>query len=330
MRPVGRDDHPGRLVAGLLERAPQPDEPAALEQLAVLLVERDLGGDRRPFGVASAVGSSSYPNAPKKATAARVSIGVIRPVWWFGTAATWAPIELCGYASEVPHWIRSRSIGVGVVAGPGLRRVGEHARGRTGHRRRRTTRTGSSGKARRQPRVQVVDAEDVAVEELALALGREGRLYGSVMVRFMSHLMYEIGALARTSDRAPKRWSTTSGRDMSRTSCWRLSVRGRPGMPIAQSGCASNRRLRSETISGSIQRPNLRPSASTFVGEAAEAVGQLAGVDEPVAERESVLVALAEPAVVEDEQLDAQVARRCRDREQLVGVEVEVGRPPSC
>ena len=52
---------------------------------------------------------------------------------------------------------------------------------------------------RRQPGVQLVDAEDVAVEELALPVGRRGRaLYGSVMVRFMSHLTYEIGALERT------------------------------------------------------------------------------------------------------------------------------------
>ena len=33
----------------------------------------------------------------------------MRATWWFGTAATWAPMELTGNASEVPHWMRSRS-----------------------------------------------------------------------------------------------------------------------------------------------------------------------------------------------------------------------------
>ena len=33
------------------------------------------------------------------------------------------------------------------------------------------------------------------MEELALALGRQRRADGSVIVRFMSHLTYEIGAL---------------------------------------------------------------------------------------------------------------------------------------
>ena len=32
----------------------------------------------------------------REATAARVASGVNRPTCWFGTAATWAPIELTG------------------------------------------------------------------------------------------------------------------------------------------------------------------------------------------------------------------------------------------
>ena len=36
--------------------------------------------------------------------------GVTRPTWWLGTAETWAAIELGGYASDVPHWMRRRSI----------------------------------------------------------------------------------------------------------------------------------------------------------------------------------------------------------------------------
>ena len=63
-------------------------------------------------------------------------------------------------------------------------------------------------------------------------------------------------------------------------------------------------------------------------GEAVDAAGELAPIDDPVAERESFGVARAEPAVVEHEQLDAEVARRGRDLEQPRLVEVEVGRLP--
>ena len=55
------------------------------------------------------MGSSSYPNAPNIATAARVNSGVTRPIWWLGTADTWAAIDDGGNASEVPHWMGSRS-----------------------------------------------------------------------------------------------------------------------------------------------------------------------------------------------------------------------------
>jgi hypothetical protein len=53
------------------------------------------------------------------------------------------------------------------------------------------------------------------------------------------------------------------------------------------------------------------------VGHAGDPVRQLAQVDGPVAERGRVVVALAEPAVVEDEQLDAQLGRP-RDLDELV------------
>ena len=60
---------------------------------------------------------------------------------------------------------------------------------------------------------------------------------------------------------APSRWSTTSARPRSRTSWLRLSVRARPGTPIAHSGWARYRSLSGLTISGSIQRPKPSPSS---------------------------------------------------------------------
>ena len=71
------------------------------------------------------------------------------------------------------------------------------------------------------------------------------------------------------------RWSTTSGRDMSRTYWLRSSDRGRPGTPTAQSGCASKRSLRGFTISGSIQRPRSTPRAFTRSASRARPPGSL-------------------------------------------------------
>ena len=123
-------------------------------------------------------------------------------------------------------------------------------------------------------------------------------------------------------------WSTTSGWAKSSTSCCRLSVRSRPGTPIAQSGCARNRSLSALTISGSIHSPNLSPRRVDVARQRLEPARQLAQVDGPVAERRVVVVAAPEPAVVEDEQLDAQARRLARDRDEPVVVEVEVGPLP--
>ena len=39
---------------------------------------------------------SSYPKLPAMATTPLVFMGVILPVWWFGTADTWEPTALIG------------------------------------------------------------------------------------------------------------------------------------------------------------------------------------------------------------------------------------------
>ena len=167
--------------------------------------------------------------------------------------------------TDVPHWIAQPLDRVGVVARPGLRRVREHARvepaAAAGARLEQDVREG-----RRQPGVQVVHAEDVAVEELALAVGRRAPwLNGSVIVRFMSHLTYEIGALARTSgqhaERGGRRPRAATGRG--RAAGGSRSAAG-PGRRSPSPGAPRTARLRSLTISGSIQIPNRSPSASTW------------------------------------------------------------------
>ena len=66
--------------------------------------------------------------------------------------------------------------------------------------------------------------------------------------------------------------------------------------------------------------PKLRDPAA----DPGEPVGQLAQIRDPVAKRAVVRVAVPEPAIVEDEQLDPQVATGSRDLDEAVGVEVEV------
>ena len=72
----------------------------------------------------------------------------------------------------------------------------------------------------------------------------------------------------------------------------------------------------------------LQPQALDVPDQRLDPARQLAPVDDPVAERRVVVVATAEPAVVEDEQLDAQGLGSPRDAHDPVVVEVEVGRLP--
>jgi len=65
-----------------------------------------------------------------------------------------------------------------------------------------------------------------------------------------------------------------------------------------------------------------------LAGQVGEAVGELFGVGDPVAERGAVVVAMAEPAVVEDEELDARFLGIAGELLELGGGEVEVGGLP--
>ncbi len=175
--------------------------------------------------------------------------------------------------------------GVGVVARPGLRRVGE------------------------QPRVEPAAAAGARLEqdlrERPPSAGRTGRrrrgcsggrtrpgdppaarvLNGSVIVRFMSHLMYEIGALASTSDRTPKRWSTISG---PRHVEDELLAALRP-RPAGDADRPVRVRLEQPALLADHLGldPQTEPDAERLdLGrQAVETVGQLAPVDEPVPER---------------------------------------------
>ena len=103
----------------------------------------------------------------------------------------------------MPHWIASRSIGVRVVARPGLRGEREHARRRTGRRRSRTTRTGCRGTAASGGRTARTGRGCSGGRTRPGGPAASAGLHGSVIQRFMSHLTYEIGPLPRTSARTP-------------------------------------------------------------------------------------------------------------------------------
>ena len=78
-------------------------------------------------------------------------------------------------------------------------------------------------------------------------------------------------------------------------------------------------------------QPELHPLAPCLVGEAANAVGQLAGRDIPVAQALRVAMArifVAKPTVVEQEHVDTQLLGVGYERQELVFVEVEIGGLP--
>ena len=93
--------------------------------------------------------------------------------------------------------------------------------------------------------------------------------------------------------------------------------------------------MRLEKVAAGVHHLRLDPEAEVDAqgvhafGESRQAAGQLALVDEPVAERRGVVVAPPEPAVIEHEELDAEVARGRRERDEPVLADVEVRRLPA-
>ncbi len=149
---------------------------------------------------------------------------------------------------------------VGVVARPGLRREGEHA----GIEPAATARARLEQHVREtggQAPVQVVDAEDVAVEELALAVGRQPEpvRLGDVAV----HVPLDVRDRGALEDLGRAR-----GRGGPRPPggpCRAPAAGGSPS--AADRGCRwpnpdarGTDRFRAETISGSIQSPKSSPS----------------------------------------------------------------------
>ena len=114
--------------------------------------------------------------------------GVMRATWWLGTAETWAPMELTGNTSEVPHWMASRSM---ASVSSLVHAWGAYASMPASNRPPPLAQDSNRmcGKRLVSRRYSSYTPEDVAVAHLALALGRQvpGRSV-SVMVRFMSHL----------------------------------------------------------------------------------------------------------------------------------------------
>ena len=144
------------------------------------------------------------------------------------------------------------------------------------------------------------------------------------MFRFMSHLTYEIGALPRTSESTPNEVVDDLG--PAHVEDELLAALG----PLPAGDADRPVRVSLEQLAALADHLGLDPQAELQAerldraGQPVDAVGQLAAVDEPVAERRRVVVALPEPAVVEDEQLDPQLLRDGRHREEPIGVEIEV------
>src|SRR5207249_7540349 len=163
LAPVVRHDHPGRLVTVAVERTAEPDEPAELDQLAVLTVERDLIADRRPLALGQA--------GRVQLVAERAEERDRRA----GRERRDPPDLVVGHGRHMgahrAQWVRERGAPldrqpldrVGVVARPGLRCVRQEPRVEA------TTATGARleqdlRERRPQPPVEPVEAEAEAVQ----------------------------------------------------------------------------------------------------------------------------------------------------------------------
>ena len=227
----------------------------------------------------------------------------------------------------MPHWIRQALDRVGVVARPGLRRP----RQQPGVEPRAAARARLEQDVREaldQAPVQVVHAEDVAVEELALPVGRDrgGPRLGDEPV----HVPLDV-----VDRRAREHRDQCVGDVIDDLGPAEVEHELLAALrPFAPGDADRPLGVGTEQVAVRVDHLGLDPHAEVeaermdVAGERLEAVRELAPVDDPVAQRRVVLVAPPEPAVVEHEQLDPEVLRLARDPDDPLVVEVEVGRLP--
>ncbi|MNI25186.1 hypothetical protein D3C73_788250 [compost metagenome] len=217
--------------------------------------------------------------------------------------------------------------GIGIIAGPGLRHIMKNAGIES---------AAAAGAAFEQYMRELggnflhdpVQPQHVAVGCFSLALRRQG---GRADLGHMPvHIPFDIGDRCRCQNAANGINDIVAY----------LRARQIQNQLVAGLAASAVRHMQAPVGMGAVQlavrRHHLRfePEAELHAEpsdpfhQIRQALRQLAGIHEPVAQRSGVVIAAAEPAVVKHEQLDAQRLAGTGDIFDFVGIEVEVGSFP--
>ena len=265
------------------------------------------------------------PSTPAIATWNRKRSGVARPVAGFGLSVTHAAmtcgrVELAEPVLDREPVDRRRCC---PTSTPG--RCGRGCRGRPA-RRRRARLDAQARVVGAQPVHDRVDARVCSIQSRSGSAlpGQPASLNG----RFMSHLRKSMSCSPTSPSSHSWAHSATSGRAKLSTSWLRISVRCRLAMCSTQSGCGAVQ------VAVRVDHLRLDPQAEAHAERGAPpppAGAARAGTDPgwaPVAEPGAVASRGAEPAVVHDEQLDAEAGGQLGQCQLVRLVDVEPGRLP--
>ena len=212
-------------------------------------------------------------------------------------------------------------VGVSVVRAPDLRRVVEHARVKASAAARAAL-DQELGIARGQPLEELVEAEHVVVEDVALALGG-GRVHVGDrpvevpldvldirLVENRAELLEDVLAHLSAGEVENELRATEHGR---------LPRDGE--RPVGM--CAVEVAVLVDHL-GLEPEPEPEPEGVDLLDELRKSIAELGLVNRPVAQTAAVVVPQPEPPVVEDEHVDAQIRGLAGEREDRVAGEVEV------
>ena len=216
--------------------------------------------------------------------------------------------------------------GVGVVAAPDLRAVIEHAR----------VKAAASpaaaldqqlGIARAQPLEDLVDAEHIIIEHPALVARRVGKDVGDRAVGVPFEVV-DLSLVEHAADAVEDRIAHLAAREVQHE----LAARADGRLPGD-----GKRPVRVAAVELAVLADHLRlhpdaefqPERVDLRDQLAERAAELFLVHRPVAEGAQIVPALAEPAVVHHQHLDAEIGRLAGQRQQGLAAEVEIGGLPT-
>ena len=184
------------------------------------------------------------------------------------------------------------------------------------------------GEGLRKPLGKIVKSQNIAVTEFALPVG--GQIFCKVFRHFSVLIPFYIGDIVFPQDLAHRLEDIVDDL-LPREVEDELSA---PAAGFNARLCDRPVGMRAEKVAVLAHHLGLKPKAEfqppllAAVDDRTKPAFELVFVDRPIAETGGVAVALAEPAVVENEGIDPEFCRFVDDGKQLFVVKVEVGRLP--